>query len=108
MASYYGSINLTRLSNLVRSHQDKVITLKNGEKIFNVNFNERRQPSQYGDTHYLSAGIKANERLQTDNIYLGDFKPSKNDQQSAPAQAPAAAPAAPAAHAAQQGYDPGF
>lgn len=48
----------------------------------NVNINERREPSQYGNTHYckqyLSKQYKDANKTEAEaksKVYLGDFKP---------------------------------
>lgn len=67
---------------------------KNGKKYLNIEIGERRQPSQFGATHYVKASVKAEQKRDGVNYYIGDLKPSRydNNQPSQQAAAPAAAP----------------
>ena len=57
-------------------------SLKAKAVYLNVNINERREPSQYGNTHYckqyLSKQYKDANKAEAgakSKVYLGDFKP---------------------------------
>lgn len=63
---------------------------KNGKKYISIEVDERKTPSQFGDTHYIKVWCKAAERKEGVNYFIGDLKPSKYD---APTQAPAQQPA---------------
>ena len=67
---------------------------KNGKKYLNIEIGERRQPSQFGATHYVKASVKAEQKRDGVNYYIGDLKPSRydNNQPSQQAAAPAAVP----------------
>lgn len=88
MAGFYGSICLSDIP------KELISTGKNGKKYLNIEIGERRQPSQYGATHYVKASVKQEQKQEGVNYYIGDLKPSKYDnggqqQQSAVATAPA-------------------
>lgn len=85
MAGYYGSICLSDIP------RELITTAKNGKKYLNIEIGERRQPSQYGATHYVKASVKQEQKQDGVNYYIGDLKPSKFDggqpqQSAAPAQ----------------------
>lgn len=67
---------------------------KNGKKYLNIEIGERRQPSQYGATHYVKASVKAEQKRDGVNYYIGDLKPSRYDN-SQPTQNVATTAAAP-------------
>lgn len=90
MAGFYGSLCLTDIP------KELITVGKNGKKYLNIEIGQRRQPSQYGATHYVKASVKAEQKREGVNYYIGELKPSKyenNGQQSqnaAPAQQPQA------------------
>ena len=64
MASYFGQIDFTILSRLWRDHKElfKMVDFKDGKHaLLNVNFNERQQPDDYGNTHYLQAAVRKDD-----------------------------------------------
>lgn len=68
MSTYYhGEINLSRIP------KELIVTKENGDKVVYVDFLERRQPSQYGQTHY----IQLYDKNTKEKHYLGDFKPQE-------------------------------
>lgn len=73
MAGYYGSICLSDIP------KELITTGKNGKKYLNIEVGERRQPSQYGATHYVKASVKAEQRQEGVNYYIGELKPSRFD-----------------------------
>lgn len=77
----YGSICLTDID------KSLITTAKNGKQYLNIELRERREPSQYGHTHYIKQVAKADQRKDGVNYYIGDLKPSQYQQQ-APQQAP--------------------
>lgn len=93
MDSYYGSIDLTRLGQIVRQHPElvKVVNMKDGtqHKFLNIDINSKQQADQYGNVAYLKVACKKAEQRQSLNYYLCDLKHSQN-QQAAVQAAPAA------------------
>lgn len=77
----YGSICLTDID------KSLITTAKNGKQYLNIELRERREPSQYGHTHYIKQVAKAEQRKDGVNYYIGDLKPSQYQQQT-PQQAP--------------------
>lgn len=98
LSSYYGSIDLTKLGQIVRQHPElvKVANMKDGtqHKFLNIDISPNQQADQYGNVAYLKAACKKAEQKQGVNYYLTDLKLSKNSQQQAaqPTPAPAVAP----------------
>lgn len=86
MAGFYGSLCLTDIP------KELITVGKNGKKYLNIEIGERRQPSQFGATHYVKASVKAEQKRDGVNYYIGDLKPSRydNNQPSQQAEAPAA------------------
>lgn len=93
MDSFYGSIDLTKLGQLVRQHPElvKVANMKDGtqHKFLNIDISPKKQPDQYGNVAYVKAACKKAEQKQGLNYYLCDLKLSQNSQsqqQAAPQQ----------------------
>lgn len=89
-----GRINLSKIP-------DDLIRYNNaGEAFIWVDVAERREQSQYGDTHNISIYDSANRQ----KIYLGELRPKiigrSSDGAPRPSAFPPSAPAAPAAPAA--------
>jgi hypothetical protein len=74
----YGSICLTDID------KSLITTGKNGKQYLNIELRERREPSQYGHTHYIKQVAKAEQRKEGVNYFIGDMKPSQYQQQQAP------------------------
>ena len=94
LSSFYGSIDLTKLGQLVRLHPElvKVANMKDGSqhKFLNIDINPKQQPDQYGNVAYVKAACKKAEQKQGLNYYLCDLKLSQNSQsqqQAAPQNA---------------------
>lgn len=87
MDSYYGSIDLAQLGEIVRQQPSlvKVVTTKDGRtrKFIDVYFNPRKEASQYGHTHYLKVGVKKAEEKDNLRYYIGDFKPVEPNERPA-------------------------
>lgn len=92
MAGFYGSIDLTKLGQIVRQHPElvKTVNMKDGteHKFIPVNINEKQQADQYGNTAYVKVSCRQDQQKQGINYYLCDLKPSQNQQQQ-PVQQPA-------------------
>ncbi|EJW97740.1 hypothetical protein EVA_14146 [gut metagenome] len=75
MNNLYGSICLSDIP------KELIQVGKNGKKYLNIYVNARREPSQWGHTHY----IKVAGRIQGQNTpYIGDLKPSSQTTTTAP------------------------
>lgn len=85
---FFGQIDFTVLCRLWKQHKElfKMVQFKDGEHaVLNCNFNERQQPDEHGNTHYLQAACKKADRKEGVNYYIGNqFKPSKNNGQQQP------------------------
>jgi len=68
----YGSICLSDIP------KELITTAANGKKYLNVTIDERRQPSQYGMTHYMKAYCRKEQRKEGINYYIGELRPSNN------------------------------
>ncbi len=88
MSNYYGSIDLTKLGQIVKQHPElvKTVNMKDGtqHKFLNIDVNEKQQPDQYGNVAYLKASCKKAEQKQGLNYYLCDLKESQNSNQQQP------------------------
>jgi len=74
MALLFGSICLSDLKNF--PELIKEVTLKTGEKkkYINIAIVERKETSQFGDTHFISCAPKKDERKEGVNYIIGDLK----------------------------------
>lgn len=86
----YGSICLT---DIPREQMKKVMCKDGKERIYlNVRIVERKQPSAYGHTHFITCEPKKEERREGVNYIFGDLKewasvqqkPTEAEIQSAP------------------------
>lgn len=89
MANYYGSIDLTKLRQIVKQHPElvKVANMKDGtqHKFLNIDINEKQNGAdQYGNVAYMKASCKKAEQKQGLNYYLCDLKESQNSNQQQP------------------------
>lgn len=66
----FGRIYLTDIPKHLILSDDK------GRKYINVNIRQRRQPSQWGHTHYIKVDARSVDP-DNQNFYIGDLKPSK-------------------------------
>lgn len=72
MALLFGSICL---SDIPRSEIKKVMCKDGQERLFlNVAVIERKEASQFGDTHFISCAPKQEERKDGVNYIIGDLK----------------------------------
>jgi len=92
MANYFGSIDLTKLGQIVRQHPELVKTanMRDGtqHQFINIDVNDKQQADQYGNTAYIKVSCKKDMQKEGINYYLTDLKPSKfnNQPQAAPPQ----------------------
>ena len=74
--NYYGQISLTKLCDFARKHPEMVkeVTFRDGhvEKMININVNERKEPSTFGNVAYISCRSANGEKE-----YVADLKKSK-------------------------------
>lgn len=74
--NYYGKISLTKLCDFARKHPEmlKEVTFRDGhvEKMLNINVNERKEPSTFGNVAYISCRSANGEKE-----YVADLKKSK-------------------------------
>lgn len=81
---WYGKLDFTNLCRLWKEHRElfQMVDFKDGKHaLLKVNFNERQQPDEHGNTHYLKANCKASEQKEGLNYYISSgFKPSQNQQ----------------------------
>ena len=91
MANYYGSLDLTKLGQIVRQHPELVKTanMKDGttHQFINIDINEKQETDQYGNAAYVKVACKKDQQKQGLNYYLTDLKVSQYGQQQQPAQA---------------------
>lgn len=81
---YYGQLDFTLLCRLWREHKElfQMVDFKDGKHaVLKTNFNERQQADDHGNTHYLQAACKKDERKEGLNYYIGNYRPSQNSQQ---------------------------
>lgn len=67
----YGSICLSDIP------KELITTGRNGKKYLNVEVRQRREPSAYGNTHYIKASCRVQDRREGVNYFIGDLKPSR-------------------------------
>ena len=90
MALLIGSICL---SNIPRSEMKKIMCKDGKERIFlNVAVVERKEPSQFGDTHFITCAPKKEERKEGVSYIFGDLKVWNPEPQMPTAEEIAAAP----------------
>ena len=75
---YNGSLNLTKIGELVKSNHPAVTTDKNGNKYINLTIWLNDQQDQYGNIGSLSAYNKEDKQ----SVYFGNFKDLSNQQQT--------------------------
>lgn len=68
--NYYGSICLSDIPK-------RLIKEINGKLYLNIDIVERREVGNYGDTHFIAATCKQDERVEGENRYIGHMRPSK-------------------------------
>ena len=88
LSSYYGSIDLTKLGQIVRQHPElvKVANMKDGtqHQFLNIDISPKQQTDQYGNVAYLKVACKKAEQKQWLNYYLSDLRLSQNSQSQQP------------------------
>ena len=93
MALLIGSICL---SNIPRSEMKKILCKDGIERIFlNVAVVERKEKSQFGDTHFITCAPKKEERKEGTSYIFGDLKVWNPEPQMPTAEEIAAAPPIP-------------
>ena len=79
--SFFGKLDFTNLCRLWKDHKElfEMVDFKDGKHaLLKVNFNERQQPDEHGNTHYLKANCKKAEQKEGVNYYISSgFRPSQ-------------------------------
>lgn len=92
MASFYGKIDYTNLCRLWRDHKElfEMVDFKDGKHaLLKVNFNERQQADDHGNTHYLKANCKKDEQKEGVNYFISSGFKESQKQNTAEQQAEA-------------------
>lgn len=96
MAGYYGSIDITKLGQIVKQHPElvKVVNMKDGSqhKFINIDIADKQQTDQYGNTAYLKVACRKDQQKQGINYYLCDLKHSQYGGGQQQAQQPVQQP----------------
>ena len=67
--NYYGSLCLTDIpKRLIKEGKD-------GKKYLNIHIIERKEPSQFGETHFITASCKKEEEVEGENRFIGGCQP---------------------------------
>lgn len=87
---FFGQLDFSLLCRLWRDHKElfQMVDFKDGKHaLLKTYFNERQQPDEHGNSHYLQAACKKDERKEGLNYYIGNYRPSQSTtQQPQPAQ----------------------
>lgn len=90
MSNFYGQLDFTNLCRLWDKHKElfEIVEFKDGKHaLLKVNFNERKQPDEHGNTHYLKANCKSADQREGVNYYVSSgFKPSTHGVDSSDSQ----------------------
>lgn len=79
--NYYGQICLSDIpKRLIRDY--------NGKKYLSIEVVERKQVGEKGDTHFISAYCKKDDRVDGEKRIFGNLKPSSYDNNPQQAQQP--------------------
>lgn len=88
LTSYFGSIDLTRLGQIVRQHPElvKYANMKDGtqHKFLNIDINPRQQTDQFNNVAYIRVSCKKENQRQGLNYYCADLKQSQKQQSATP------------------------
>lgn len=69
MADFYGSLCLTDIpKRLIKVGKD-------GKKYLNINISERKEVGKFGETHFIAASCKKEERVEGENRFIGACQP---------------------------------
>lgn len=87
LTNYFGSIDLTKLGQIVRQHPElvRIANMKDGtqHKFLSIDISPKQGGTdQYGYSAYLKASCKKAERKQGLDYYLCDLKVSQSQQQA--------------------------
>ena len=67
--NYYGSLCLSDIpARLIKEGKD-------GKKYLNIHIIERKEPSQYGETHFITASCKKEDEVEGENRFIGGVQP---------------------------------
>lgn len=71
MDNLFGSICLSDIP------RELITTASNGKKYLRVEIRQRKDTDQYGNTHYVKAYGRKDQRRDGVNYYIGNLKPSQ-------------------------------
>lgn len=74
MDNFFGSICLSDIP------KELIRTAKNGKKYLSVLIRERKEPSQYGQTHFIKAYVKKEDEKEGVNYFIGEFSQPKTQE----------------------------
>lgn len=79
MATFTGFICLSDIP------KELIKTGSNGKKYLDIYIGAKRQPSQYGHTHYIKVSLPKEQREAGNDYYIGNIKETaaQNDAQQA-------------------------
>ena len=67
--NYYGSLCLSDVpKRLIKEGKD-------GKKYLNIHIIERKEPSQFGETHFITASCKKEDEVEGENRFIGGCQP---------------------------------
>lgn len=67
--NYYGRICLDDIKD------EFLVKDSAGKRYVRININKRREPSKYGDTHYIKAYVPKEKYDMNKNYFIGEVKP---------------------------------
>lgn len=85
-SQFFGQIDLSRIALLMQQQAElkHVGHFQDGDHLMlNVTINQLEQPDRFGNTHALLAYCRKDERKPELNYFIGNLRPSNNDQQQA-------------------------
>ena len=66
---FYGSICLSDIPRrLIKEGKD-------GKKYLNINISERKEVGKFGETHFIAASCKKEDRVEGENRFIGACQP---------------------------------
>lgn len=81
MANFFGSIDLTELGNIVRTHPELVrnIQMRDGttHKFINIDVLDKGQPDQYGHSASIKVSCKKEQRKEGVKYFISNLKVSQ-------------------------------
>lgn len=79
--NYYGSIDLTKLGEIIKQHPEcvKTVQFQNGEihKYIQIDVREKAQKDMYNNVAYIKVPVHLNQQKEGVNYYISDLKESQ-------------------------------